>query len=148
MKPFHSSLRLMIVVGIVSCPGSARGQVPYPSNPTVTVPLPISEAPPVGSVTTTQATTPGASGGNTLTGSIQIQGGLQGSVPTGLATPEPLPLNLAEAVRRGLAYNLGVIGATEVERDARALQREALARLLPDLNGTITAAVEDRKSVV
>src|SRR4029077_2691187 len=45
-----------------------------------------------------------------------------------------------DAIRRGLAYNLAVIGSTEIERNARAEQREALSRLLPDLSGTITAA--------
>ena len=91
---------------------------------------------------TTSQTVAGTNGGNTLTGSVQIQGTIQGSTPVGIASPEPLSLNLGDAVRRGLAYNLGVIGATEIERDARAGRREALAALLPDVTGTITAAVE------
>src|SRR4029077_11078582 len=47
-----------------------------------------------------------------------------------------------DAIRRGLAYNLAVIGSTEIERNARAGQREALSRLLPDITGAITAADE------
>jgi outer membrane protein TolC len=144
MRKLFSSLTLLTVFGVL-LPGGVFGQQPQPSPvPSGPVGLPIAGAPPVGSVSTTQTTTPGPGGvgGNTLNGSLQIEGAFRGSTPTGVATPEPLPLNLGEAIRRGLAYNLGVIGSTQVERDARAARREALARLLPDVNGTIAAAVE------
>src|SRR5262245_29212912 len=144
MRKLFSSLVLMTVFGVL-LPAGVFGQQPQPSPvPSGPVGLPISGSSPVGSVTTIQTTTPGPGGvgGNTLNGSIEIDGAFRGSTPTGVGTPEPLPLNLGEAIRRGLAYNLGVIGSTQVERDARAAQRETLARLLPDLNGTITAAAE------
>ena len=132
----------MMVIGGLLDPRDVRGQQAAPSPvPTAPETLPISGPPPGGSVTTSQ-TVAGTNGGNTLTGSVQIQGTIQGSTPVGIASPEPLSLNLGDAVRRGLAYNLGVIGATEIERDARAGRREALAALLPDVTGTITAAVE------
>src|SRR5262245_35025985 len=142
MKRFPLSLTLMTIVGVLWHSGSVLGQQVPPSTPTAPVTLPISGSAPVGSVTPIQTTTPGSRDINTLDSSVLIQGSFQGSVPTGDATPEPLPLNLGDAIRRGLAFNLGIIDATETERDARAARRAALAKLLPDLTGTITAAAE------
>jgi outer membrane protein TolC len=97
-----------------------------------------------GSVTSGQATTPvtGSSSVNTLNSSIQVQGPFQGSIPTGTLTKEPLPLSLDEAIRRGLAYNLGMIGAEQTEREARSQRLRALAELLPDVNGNIIASAQ------
>jgi outer membrane protein TolC len=142
MTRLFASLTLTTVVVLSSHPRDVFGQQVPTVVPTVPAPLPISGSVPIGSVTTTQTPNPDTRGGNTLNGSIQIDGAFQGSTPTGVATTGPLPLNLGDAVRRGLAYNLGVIGATDFERNAMALQREALSRLLPDLSGTITAADE------
>src|SRR5689334_11495715 len=79
--------------------------------------LPLSGRTPSGSVTSGQATAPvtGSGSVNTLNNSIQIQGPFQGSIPNGTLTKEPLPLSLEEAIRRGLAYNLGIIGAAQTE---------------------------------
>jgi len=74
--------------------------------------------------------------------SIQVQGAFQGSIPTGAPTKDPLPLSLDEAIRRGLTYNLGAIGAEQTEREARARRLQALAQLLPDLNGFISGTVQ------
>jgi outer membrane protein TolC len=79
---------------------------------------------------------------NTLNSNVQIQGPFQGSTPTGTRTKEPLPLSLEESIRRGLAYNLGTIGAENAQREARSQRLRALADLLPDVNGIITASVE------
>jgi len=143
MNKISSSVSVITLVAVLLDSGHLFGQQAAPSAvPTVPESLPISGSVPDGSVTTSQTVTPGRSGGNTFNASVQIQGVFQGSTPRGVASAEPLPLNLGEAVRRGLAYNLGVIGATEIERYAQAGQREARARLLPDVTGTITAAVE------
>jgi outer membrane protein TolC len=141
MTRLFSPLTLIAVVAVFLRPGHVFGQQAQPStSQTAPSSLPISGSVPVGSVTTSQTASPDTRGGNSLNGSIQIEGSFQGSTPTGVATSEPLPLNLGEAIRRGLSYNLGVIGATEIERNAKAEQREALSRLLPDLTGAITAA--------
>jgi len=143
MTKLLSPLTLMTVVVVSLHTRDIFGQQqPASAPPTAPQPLPISGSAPIGSVTPIQTATPEVRGGNVLNSSIQIEGPFQGSVPTGVATPEPLPLNLGDAIRRGLAYNLGVIGATDTERNARAVQREALSRLLPDLTGAITAADE------
>jgi outer membrane protein TolC len=143
MTRLSPALTLISLALMLSRPVPAFGQAPAPTPaPTIAEPLPTSGSAPIGSVTPIQTPNPETRGGNALNGSIQIDGPFQGSTPTGVATPEPLPLNLGEAVRRGLAYNLGVIGATDIERTARAGRREALSRLLPDLTGNITVADE------
>src|SRR6185369_2067230 len=105
---------------------------------------PLSGRIPSGSVTSGQATTPvtGTGSVNSLNSTVQIQGPFQGSIPTGTRTKEPLPLSLEESIRRGLAYNLGTIGAEHTEREARAQRLRALAELLPDVNGIITASAQ------
>src|SRR5260370_42449799 len=56
-----------------------------------------------------------------------------GSVPTGAATPDILPLSLADAIARGLKYNLGVITSGQNIRASRAARLRALSQLLPNL---------------
>src|SRR5437899_5909255 len=137
-------LCLLAVSAALLLPTVARGQLSQSPTTERARPsqLPLSGSTPAGSVTTGQATVPSASreSVSTLNSSIQIQGAFQGSTPVGVVTKEPLPLSLAEAIRRGLAYNLGVIGAEQTERSARAQRLAALAELLPDVNGTVTGA--------
>jgi outer membrane protein TolC len=138
-------LSLVIVSSLLFLPAVARGQLsPQPSATERARPsqLPLSGSNQAGSVSTGQATVPSASreSVSTLNSSIQIQRPFQGSTPVGVATKEPLPLSIEEAVRRGLAYNLGVIGAEETKRSARGRRLAALAELLPDIDGVVTAA--------
>ena len=145
-RPFLS-LVLMTVSGVLLFSATAPAQLTLPSasrGRSRPEQLPISGPGQAGSVTTGQATAP-AEGGvsvNTLNSSIRIQGPFQGSTPAGTVSTEPLSLPLDEAIRRGITYNLGVIGALQTERFARAQRLAALAQLLPDLNGTATMAVE------
>src|SRR5262245_2457339 len=111
-------LCLLAVSAVLLRPTVARGQLSEPAPSTARArpsQLPLSGSTQTGSVTTGQATVPSASGEtvSTLNSSIQIQGPFQGSTPFGVVTKEPLPLPLDEAIRRGLAYNLGVIGAEQ-----------------------------------
>jgi outer membrane protein TolC len=61
-----------------------------------------------------------------------------GGVPTGSATLEPLRLSLAEALRRALAYNLGVLIAEEAVNRAEGTRQVALSDLLPRFEGSVT----------
>jgi outer membrane protein TolC len=79
---------------------------------------------------------------NTVNSSVQVQGAFQGSTPVGVATKDPLPLSLDDAVSRALSYNLGVIGAVQTEQNARAQRLGALAELLPDILGTASENAE------
>jgi outer membrane protein TolC len=84
-----------------------------------------------GSVTTQQQATP-SPGANVVNSSIQIGGDFQGSVQSGKTTAGPL--TLADAVKLGLAANLGVLTADDTARAARALRLRALSNLLPSIS--------------
>jgi outer membrane protein TolC len=65
---------------------------------------------------------------------------LFGSVPAGTPTAEPLRLSLTDAIQRGLERNLGLVLAQQGLAGAEAARREALAALLPHLDGQLSAA--------
>jgi outer membrane protein TolC len=60
-----------------------------------------------------------------------------GSVPSGTATAEEIPLALGDAIERGLAANLGAIASDLDARVAEAQRERALAALLPQLSGAV-----------
>ncbi|HTJ30546.1 MAG TPA: TolC family protein [Acidobacteriaceae bacterium] len=75
---------------------------------------------------------------NTLSPQIQIQGAYGGSVP-GKDNPQgTITLTMEEAVRRGLAANLGVIGADAASQQAKAQRLQARSSLLPNINASIS----------
>src|SRR5262245_52480300 len=137
---------MLITFSILLFATRAVGQIAQEATPGRSKPdqLPLSGRTQSGSVTSGQATAPvtGSGSVNTLNSSIQVNGPFQGSIPTGTLTKEPLPLSLDEAIRRGLAYNLGMIGAEQTERETRSQRLRALAELLPDVNGNITSSAQ------
>jgi outer membrane protein TolC len=70
---------------------------------------------------------------------LPIPQNLKGSVPTGNATPEAIPLTLLDAIQRGVQYNFAVVGAAEDARAVRAERLRTLSQLLPDLSARISA---------
>ncbi len=109
------------------------------------VQLPLSGNAQSNSVSIGQNTSGGAGSGsvNTLNSTVQVQGNLQGSVPGGDAvTQQPLALTLAQAVNRGLKYNLSALVSSASEREANASRRNAKAQLLPDINGDLRESVQ------
>jgi outer membrane protein TolC len=140
-KQFGPILISLSILLFTSRVAGQTAQLPERSRPDE---YPLSGRIPSGSVTSGQATAPvtGSGSVNTLNNSIQVQGPFQGSIPTGTLTKEPLPLSLEEAIRRGLAYNLGMIGSAQTEREARSRRLRALAELLPDVTGSISASVQ------
>jgi len=67
------------------------------------------------------------------------QSPLLGGVPTGTATPGPLPLSLSDAIDRGLRANLALVLAEQGVRSARGSRLEALGDVLPHLSGRLSA---------
>jgi outer membrane protein TolC len=65
---------------------------------------------------------------------------LRGGVPTGEASTEEIPLTLDDAIARGLQHNLGLLLAHDSVESARGDRREALADLLPQLRGGLSAS--------
>ena len=53
----------------------------------------------------------------------QMSGPFSGSVPQGVATAEPLPLSLREALTRGLQFNLGLLLQEETQRGSASARR-------------------------
>jgi outer membrane protein TolC len=74
--------------------------------------------------------------------SVQIQGAYQGSVANGTRSPAVFPLSLEDAIKRGLQYNLGAIGAGEAARQARAQRLAMAAQMLPDIFGNVRESVQ------
>ncbi len=74
---------------------------------------------------------------NTLNSTVNISGDYRGSVPGPKLGQGPLTLSIADAVRRGLEYNLGGVTAGIEVRVARAQRLAALSRMLPNIYGTL-----------
>jgi outer membrane protein TolC len=92
-----------------------------------------------GSVTATQLPVPGTTTSvNTLNPAIQIQGPFAGSASSTDAMPFAGQLSLRDAVQRGLAYNLGVIGLLEDTHQAQGQAAVARSALLPHLSADVT----------
>jgi outer membrane protein TolC len=104
-----------------------------------------------GSVTTQQTPQNGGSGANTINSTIQVTGAYQGSAnPSASANSAqaPITLNIAEAIRLALRYNLGGLSANASVRQLRGQRLAALAEFLPTIFGTLseTAAKIDLQS--
>lgn len=95
-----------------------------------------------GSVGTRQAPATVGSSVSTLNSSTQIEGAYQGSVPAPGAAAAPASLSLAEAVKRGLAYNLGTIGFANAIRQARGQRYITLSQLLPNISGYLSETAQ------
>ncbi|MBV8570341.1 MAG: TolC family protein [Acidobacteriaceae bacterium] len=63
----------------------------------------------------------------------------QGSVPQGKATATPIALTLADSINRGLKANLGLLTSQQSDAEVRADRLRALAALLPNVNGQLSA---------
>jgi outer membrane protein TolC len=70
------------------------------------------------------------------------QNQFQGSVPTGIASPQPLSLTLREAIDRGLKTNLGLLVSDSATETARGQRQQLLSALLPSVNGQFSQTEE------
>ncbi len=96
-------------------------------------PLPLSGQSGQTGAVTTQQTPLAGSGPATIDSSIQVSGNFSGSVLGKELPAGPVALTLADAVKRGLAANLGPITADNAARASRAERIEALSSLLPNI---------------
>jgi outer membrane protein TolC len=67
----------------------------------------------------------------------------QGSISQEAVRPGMLPLPLADAIQRGLRYNLGLLLTTQNIQAARGARLEQLQSLLPTATGTVKEAVQE-----
>jgi len=128
--------RVMLTVGLACLPGlSQEGASSTPK--AQQVPLPQN----AGSVEAQQSTTGSAgstSSVNTLNSTIQVSGSFQGSIPDPNSPQGSLTLTIADAIHRGLQFNLGGVTANVSVRQARAQRLAALSQMLPNIYGTLT----------
>jgi outer membrane protein TolC len=129
-----ASVIIFSVALALGLPGSREGVVFAQSSPqTQPIRLPASgrQAGGVG----VQQSVPVPSGASTSV-QVQVQGPYAGSALDieSNGVPDHLDLTLAEAIRRGLATNLGVIGSAITVQQAEAQRREARSRFLPSVS--------------
>jgi outer membrane protein TolC len=75
---------------------------------------------------------------NTINTTVQVQGAYQGSVLGPIPGDGPISLTFAEAIQRGLQYNLGALDSSASLKQARAQRLSALSQMLPNIYGTIS----------
>jgi outer membrane protein TolC len=75
---------------------------------------------------------------NTVNSTIQVSGAYQGSILDPNAPQGPLTLNIEDAIRRGLRFNLGAISANASVKQLRGERLAALSMLLPNIYGTLS----------
>jgi outer membrane protein TolC len=71
------------------------------------------------------------------------QNALFGSVASGKATPEVLPLSALDAIDRGLKYNLSLLLSEQATTGARGARYRALADVLPTMTGRVAESVQE-----
>ena len=94
-----------------------------------------------GAATATQSPIPGTTASvDTINTSVQASGPFSGSArSTGALSGK---LSFADAIQRGLQYNLGTVGLNAALRQASGLQRVARSALLPNLNSSLNETVQ------
>jgi outer membrane protein TolC len=75
---------------------------------------------------------------NTINTTVQVQGAYQGSIAGPVPGDGPIALTLAEAIQRGLQYNLGELDSSASIKQARAQRLSALSQMLPNIYATIS----------
>jgi len=126
--PFLFLQFLVTFVALAQVPSPATERLPTAAQ------LPLSgRNAQLGGVGTARTTNPGGlpTSANTSINTVQVQGAYSGSVPQGTAAAQPLSLSLADAIHRGLRYNLATIGYDNATRMAEAQKMIARSALLP-----------------
>ncbi len=122
---------------------SAQVGAPPPPAPRAT-PLPLSgRSMPSGGVTATEAPVPSTTTSvNTLNPTVSVQGAYAGSALSTVQRPFSGRLSLADAIQRGIRYNLGAVGMAEALRQSRGLARAARSALLPNISADVADTEE------
>jgi outer membrane protein TolC len=132
----RAGLTAIALFAITTYAGWAQG--PQPGSETRPVQLPLSGREQGGASIQQSAAPAGGSSVNTLSTQVSVQGGYSGSAldpnpPTGSIT-----LTLADAVRRGLEFNLGKTGADAASRQAEGQRLFARGALLPNISASVS----------
>jgi outer membrane protein TolC len=79
---------------------------------------------------------------NTLNPTVSVQGAYGGSARSTAQLPFNGKLSLAEAIQRGLRFNLGAVGMAQAVRQARGQARAARSALLPNIRADVADTEE------
>src|ERR1700677_433623 len=139
MRPFG-------IILLLSCVGSCFAQAPSgqtSGSATAATILPASgRNNQGGSVGATEQPVPGTTTSvNTLNPGVAISGPYSGSMRSTTAMPFSGKLSLDEALKRGLAYNLGAVGLMQSVRQNSAQVGAARSVLLPNISGALSETV-------
>ena len=136
--------RFLIVMLLASCAVAQIGSSSSSSQGATANQLPLSgKSGQAGSVTAIQTAVPGTTTSiNTVNPTVQVQGPFAGATRSTPGMPFSGTLSLAEAIQRGLQYNLGPVGLANAVRQAHGQSRVVRSTLLPNLNGTLAETVE------
>jgi hypothetical protein len=140
-KKRHASPGALALVWAVCAGGVALGQAPGSA---------VGSTQPAGSAelnsavqTQQQLSVPGpAVNPQSTTSQSAIDPSFKGSIVTGKATGEVLPLSLDEAMQRGLRANLGLVLQSSSERQANGSRLEDLQKLLPTASASASYTIE------
>jgi outer membrane protein TolC len=150
MKQFGSAVLLGRAAVIAALPvlvfatyASAQFGAPAPQA-TQATPLPLSgRSAQGGGVVASQAPVPSTTTSvNTLNPTVSVQGAYSGSTRSTARLPFSGKLALAEAIQRGMQYNLGAVGMVQAVLQARGQARAARSALLPNLSADVNDTEE------
>jgi outer membrane protein TolC len=143
MRPFGIILVLTCIASGFAQTSAGGGTQPSSGSGTAATILPASgRNVQGGSVGATEQPVPGTTTSvNTLNPTVSISGPYSGSMRSTTAIPFSGKLSLEEALRRGLAYNLGSVGLAQSVRQNSAQVRAARSALLPNINGSVSETV-------
>ena len=79
---------------------------------------------------------------NTLNPTVSVSGAYGGSTKSTAAIPFSGKLSMAEAIRRGIAYNLGAVGMAQALRQVRGQAKTARSALLPNISADVADTEE------
>lgn len=130
------------ILVFATCACAQVGGPPPPS--TRPTPLPLSgRSGSSGGVVATESPVPGTTTSvNTSNPTISVSGAYSGSTNGSATIPFSGKLSLAEAIRRGLAYNLGAVGMNQALRQVRGQAKTARSALLPNVSADVADTEE------
>ncbi len=96
----------------------------------------------LGGMMAAQTVTPGPGLGLSVPTLDNSQNPFLGGTPSGQLSPETIDLSLANALDRGLKFNLGLIVSERGSDQVRAARLKALSELLPNVNAHATDQVQ------
>src|SRR5262249_52772133 len=129
---WRSLSRMCLVLSAAALPAVLNAQAAAtaataPPAPPVMLPLSGRTGVPGGGLSVQNPAPGGGQSVNPIPSPGDVQGPYEGSVPAVGRPGAPLALSLAEAVRRGLEYNLGTVGYQNAVHQAFAQRRQALS---------------------